>query len=205
MRKLTILTTKFLVCFLATATLGLAQDKRPTSINPSSQLLPNKRSYVAGTNMVLLSAENTPEELYSFKPTPTMATFAEILGAVADWNYRNCSTVLGDKTHPRVQGVTTSKTELIATLKDAFGYCSKAYDVMTETSAFEMATFSSPMGPLPMAKHQLLTNNIGLNSLHYGNLMVYMQIKNITPPNSDPNTWKKVMDSSKSADKPTNK
>ena len=184
---------------------ALGQDKRPTSINPSSQLLPNKRSYDAGTNMVLLSAEKTPEELYSFKPTPTMATFAEILGAVADWNYRNCSAVLGDKTHPRVQGVTTSKSELIATLKDAFGYCGKAYDGMTETSAFEMATFSSPMGPLPMAKHQLLTINIGLNSLHYGNLMVYMWIKNITPPNSDPNTWKKTMESSKSADKPTNK
>ena len=183
-----------------------ASEKPQTPINSTSSLLPSKRSYDAGANMVLLSAEKTPEEFYSFKPTPTMATFGEILGAVADWNYRNCSGVLGDKNaHAKVQGVKTSKTELIATLKDAIAYCDTAYDGMTETAAFQMATFSSPMGPLPMAKHQLLNVNIGLNSVHYGNLMVYMWIKNITPPNSDPAVWKKAAENLKSADKPLNR
>jgi len=174
-------------------TSGKTASEKQTSINSTNSLLPSKRSYDAGANMVLLSAEKTPEEFYSFKPTTTMATFAEILGAVADWNYRNCSGVLGDKNeHARVQGVKTSKTELLTALKDAIAYCDKAYEGMTEASAFQTATFSSPMGPLPMAKHQLLNVNIGLNSVHYGNLMVYMWIKNITPPNSDPAVWKKA-------------
>ncbi len=196
MRKLTIL----FILVAAAATLAQEVPNKPqASINPSSSLLPNRRSYDAGTNMVLLSAEKTPEEFYSFRPTPTMATFAEILGAVADWNYRNCSAVLGEKnTYSKVQGVKTSKTELIVTLKNAFSYCDKAYDGMTEATAFQMATFSSPMGPLPMAKHQLLNVNIGLNSVHYGNLMVYMWIKNITPPNSDPSIWKKAVENLKS-------
>ena len=198
MQKLTVL-----FILLASGVAAFAQQgqsvptpgKQQVSSNPNHQLLPSRRSYDAGSNMVLLSAEKMPEEFYSFRPTPTMATFAEILGAVADWNYRNCSGVLGEaNSHPKVQGTKTSKADLAAALKDAFSYCGRAYGAITEASAFQMATFSSPMGPLPMAKHQLLNVNIGLNSVHYGNLMVYMWIKNITPPNSDPNTWKKAME-----------
>lgn len=153
----------------------------------------NKRLYDGGAMMLLLSAEKMLEEHYSFKPADTLPSFGQMLAEVANWQYQNCSVVLGEKnSRPKIEGARTSKTDLIAALKDAFDYCGKAYDGMTDTSAAQLVMFPSPVGSVTMPKQQLLNINSGLNSLHYGNLMIYMRLKNIVPPNSDPETIKQA-------------
>jgi hypothetical protein len=147
----------------------------------------NKRLYEGGAMMLLLSAEKMPEEYYGFKPTGADPGFGEMLAEVANWQYRNCSAVLGEKNSgPKIEAAGTSKADLIAALKEAFDYCGKAYDGMTDTSAAQLVTFPGPAGPVPMPKQQVLNINMGLNSLHYGNLMIYLRLKNIVPPSSDP-------------------
>jgi uncharacterized damage-inducible protein DinB len=141
--------------------------------------------------MLLLSAEKMPEEYYSFKPTDADSSFARMLAEIANWQYRNCSVVLGEKnSRPNIEGTKTSKADLIAALRDAFAYCGKAYDGMTDASATQLVTFTGPAGPVPTPKQQLLNINMGLNSLHYGNLMIYMRLKNIVPPSNDPEIQK---------------
>ena len=153
----------------------------------------NKRLYNGGAMMILLSAIKMPEEYYGFKPTDADPSFGQMLAEVVNWQYRNCSVVLGEKnTRLKIEAAKTSKADLIASLKDAFAYCGKAYDGMTDTSAAELVTFSGPSGPTPMPKQQLLNINMGLNSLHYGNLMIYMRLKNIVPPSSDPEIQKQT-------------
>ena len=153
----------------------------------------NKRLYDGGAVMLLLSAEKTPEEYYGFKPTDADPSFGQMLAVVANAQYENCSAALGEKnSRQKIEGTGTPKAELISALKDAFAYCGKAYDRLTDASAAELVTFSGPMGPVPTPRQNLLNINMGLNALHYGNLMVYMRLKNLVPPSADPEIQKQA-------------
>lgn len=153
----------------------------------------NKRLYDGGAMMMLLSAGKMPEEYYSFKPTDADPSFGQMLAEVVNWQYRNCSAVLGEKnSKSKIDGSKTSKADLVTALKDAFAYCGKAYDSMTDASPAQLVTFSSLAGPVSMPKQQVLDTNMGLNALHYGNLMIYMRLKNIVPPSSDPEIQKQA-------------
>ena len=187
MRRLTLL-----ICIFATAAVAQAQDNKPQiPTNPNPLVSTSKLLYDGGTMLLLLSAEKVPEEYYSFRPTEAVRTLGQILGHVADAQYSYCSPVLGEKDpNPKIETTRTSKADLIAALKDAFAYCGKAYDGLTDASAAQLVKFSSPLGPLPMPKLSMMTVNMGHNSLHYGNLITYMRLKNIVPPSSDPETLK---------------
>lgn len=164
-----------LVCLLATAAVALPQD------NPLSAS--NKGAYGKVKEILLRSAEKTPEENYSFKPTDTVRSFGQIVGHVADAQYLFCSIVLGEKNPaPKIEQTKTSKADLIAALKDAFAYCDKAYDGMTDASGTQMVKLMGSDSP----KLSVLTANLMHSLEHYGNLVTYMRLKSIVPPTSEP-------------------
>jgi uncharacterized damage-inducible protein DinB len=143
----------------------------------------NKVVYGGVKNILLRSAEKMPEENYSFKPTEAVRSFAQILGHVADSQYLFCSVVLGEKNPAlKIEQTKTSKADLIAALKDAFTYCDKAYDGMTDSSA----TQTVPLFGGDTPKLGALTANNMHTIEHYGNLVTYLRIKNIVPPTSEP-------------------
>jgi len=187
MRKLTLL-----ICVFATAAVVQAQEnKQQPPTNPNPLVSSSKLLYDAGGMLLLLSAEKVPEEYYSFRPTEAVRTFGQIVGHIADAQYANCSTVLGEKDpNPKIETTKTSKADLIVALKDAIAYCGRAYNSMTDASATQMVRFSSPLGPVPIPKLSVMTINMGHNQLHYGNLVTYMRLKNIVPPSSDPEALK---------------
>jgi len=174
------------VCLLAPAAVALAQDNPPTAAvasqdNPLSAH--NKVVYGGVKSILLRSAEKTPEEYYNFKPTDAVRSFGQVVGHVADAQYTFCSVVLGENNPaPKVEKTKTSKADLIAALKDAFAYCDKAYDGMTDASATQMVKFFG--GDTP--KLSVLTVNNIHTVEHYGNLVTYMRMKNIVPPSSEP-------------------
>ncbi len=164
-----------LICLLPTAAVAFAQD------NPLSAH--NKFVYGGVKKILLSSAEKMPEGNYNFKPTDAVRSFGQILGHVADSQYLFCSSVLGEKNPaPKVEQTKTSKADLIAALKDAFAYCDKAYDGMTDASAAQMVKRSS--GDTP--KLGVLSINNLHTVEHYGNLVTYMRMKGIVPPTSEP-------------------
>lgn len=161
--------------------------------NLGSQHASNKRLYDGGTMMLLLSAQKMPEEHYGFKPADAVLSFGQMLADITNWQYKNCSVVLGEKNpKPNVDGTKASKAELIAALTEGFAYCGKAYGGMTDASASQPVTFASLAGPVPTSKLEVLNINTGLNALHYGNLMIYLRLKNIVPPSSDPEILKQA-------------
>lgn len=164
-----------LLCLLATAAVASAQD------NPFSG---NSKFLYAGTkNFLLRSAEKVPEANYGFKPTDAVRSFGQILGHVADSQYLFCSTALGESYTPRkTEQTKTTKADLIAALKDAFAYCDKAYDGMTDASGAQIVKLFNT----EMPKLGVLTVNNLHNAEHYGNLVTYMRLKNIVPPTSEP-------------------
>src|SRR5437016_2899883 len=150
-----------LLCLLATAAVAVAQD------NPLSAF--NKRAYGQVKVWLLGSAEKMPEENYTFKPTDAVRSFGQVVGHVADAQYLFCSAALGEKNPAlKIEQTKTSKADLIAALKDAFAYCDKAYDGMTDASATQMVKLMG--GDTP--KLSVLTVNNLHTMEHYGNLIV---------------------------------
>ena len=163
-----------LICLLATAAVAVAQD------NPLSAF--NKRAYGQVKVWLLGSAEKMPEENYTFKPTDAVRSFGQVVGHVADAQYLFCSAALGEKNPAlKIEQTKTSKADLIAALKDAFAYCDKAYDGMTDASATQMVKFFG--GDTP--KLSVLTVNLAHSAEHYGNIVVYLRLKNIVPPSTE--------------------
>ncbi len=175
-----------LICLLATAA-ALAQENPPKAAatpatnNPLSAW--NRVAYARVKDILLRSAEKVPEENYNFKPTDSVRSFGQIVGHVADAQYLFCSIELGEKNPtPKIEESKTSKADLIAALKDAFAYCDKAYDGLTDSSATQMVKLFGHDAP----KLAALTVNNMHNMEHYGNLVSYMRMKNIVPPSSEP-------------------
>ena len=130
---------------------------------------------------LLKSAEEMPEENYSFKPVSTVRSFGQLIGHVADAQYEFCSAVIGDgKQPPGIEKSKTSKADLIQALKDGFAYCDQAYNGMTDAHAAEIAKFFGHDSP----KLTILTFNVAHNMEHYGNVVTYLRIKGLVPPSS---------------------
>lgn len=179
-----------LICLLAQSAVALAQENPPPAPGPSvaNPLSAHNKMVYGGVKKILLgSAEKMAEENYNFKPTVVVRSYGQILGHVADSQYAFCSVVLGEKNPaPKVEKTKTSKADLIAALKDAFAYCDKAYDGMTDASGTQMVKFMGGDTPKLSA---LTVNNIHTVE-HYGNLITYMRMKDIVPPSSDPEFMK---------------
>ena len=128
------------------------------------------------------AADKMPEEEYAFKPDPAVRSFGQILGHVADANYLFCSGVLGESNPaPGVEKTKSKKAELKAALHDAFAYCNRAYEALTDASANEtVKAYGQERNKLGV-----LWFNASHNLEHYGNLVVYMRAKGIVPPSSD--------------------
>jgi uncharacterized damage-inducible protein DinB len=146
------------------------------SISAGSKML-----YSITKDNVLKSAEEMPEANYSFKPVSTVRTFGQLVGHVADAQYEFCGPVIGDGAKsPGVEKNKTSKADLIQSLKEAFAYCDKAYDTMTDARGAETVKFFGR----DVAKLTLLDFNSAHNDEHYGNIVTYLRIKGLVPPSS---------------------
>jgi uncharacterized damage-inducible protein DinB len=185
-RPLRTLLLALLICLLALATVAPAQEppKSSAASNPDNPLLaPNKVVYRFLKDVLLRSAERMPEEHYNFKPTWIVRSFGNLVGHVADAQYSMCAIALGEKDPAlRIEKTKTSKADLIAALKDASAYCDRAYASLTDASAAQMVKFQG----LDHTKFFVLTANNLHTMEHYGNMVVYLRMKNILPPSSDP-------------------
>jgi len=132
---------------------------------------------------VLKSADQVPDALYGYRPTPEVRTFAQLFGHLADVNYQICAAAAGQK--PPVQDIEKSKTtkaELTKVLGEALAYCDNVLAKTTDADAAKMIDFFGS----PMAKLPALAYNAGHNYEHYGNIVTYMRLNKMVPPSSQP-------------------
>lgn len=162
------------IWLIAAATVAAAQE------NPFSAF--NKRAFGQMKIWMVASAEKMPEENYSFKPTDSVRSFGQLVGHIADAQYLFCATALGEKNPGlKIEQTKTSKADLVAALKDAFAYCDKAYNTMTDAAAGETVKLFGNDMPRPI----VLTVNDMHDAEHYGNLVTYLRLKNMVPPSSE--------------------
>jgi uncharacterized damage-inducible protein DinB len=134
------------------------------------------------SNWIERAAEKMPEAEYAFQPDPGVRSFGQILGHVADANYLFCAGVLGEKSpSPGVEKSKTTKAELMSAVHEAFAYCGRAYEALTDANAAETIKANGQ----ERNKLGVLWFNASHNLEHYGNLVVYMRVKGIVPPSSE--------------------
>jgi len=170
-------TIGLLICLSLSGALAYAQS----TSDPLSAGI--KGIYNISKNNVVRAAEKMPEENYAFKPTPDVRSFGQIVGHVADAQYLFCSAATGETNPaPGIEKSKTTKADLVQALNDAFAYCDKAYNGMTDAHAAELVKFFGQQ----QARLAILAFNSAHNMEHYGNLVTYMRIKGLVPPSSEP-------------------
>ena len=134
-------------------------------------------------DFITQSAADVPENLYSFRPTPDVRTFGEIIGHVAGAQGMFCAIALGEKVpaEDAVEKTATTKAALVDALKKSNEYCARAY-AMTDQAAVAMVDLFGQQ----RSKLYALMMNASHNAEHYGNLVTYMRINKIVPPSSRP-------------------
>ena len=177
------------LCFALAALMALpgavlAQEKPQAQSTPPANPITtsNKGLYSFVSGAVVGGAQKMPEENYSFKPTPEVRSFGQLVGHLADAQYMFCSLASGEPNPAKgIEKTKTSKADLVAALKDAVAYCNKAFDGMTDAKGSEMVKFRN----LNLAKLTVLSLNTAHADEHYGNMVTYLRIKGIVPPTSE--------------------
>ena len=162
----------------------LSQAPQAAPAAPANPITASERGiYSFMSNAVISAAQKMPEENYSFKPTPEVRTFGQLVGHVADANFMFCSKATGEANPSKgsIEKTKTSKADLVAALKDAVAYCNKAFDGMTDAKGSEMVQ----MFDYHLAKLTLFSLNTAHTDEHYGNMVTYLRIKGIVPPTSE--------------------
>jgi uncharacterized damage-inducible protein DinB len=138
--------------------------------------------YNIAKNYVLRSAEQVPEDKYSYKPVPTVRSFGAILAHLADSNNAFCATAGGKPTAEgsSIEQTTTKRADIIAKLKESYVACDAVYNATTDAGLVK----TYPMFGQQMSVSQILTLNAAHNYEHYGNLVTYMRSLGMVPPSS---------------------
>lgn len=147
--------------------------------NPLSSEL--KQMYTGVKNNLTKMAEKMPEENYSFKASPDIRTFGALVGHVADSMANTCSRVNGEAKQLGASAK-TSKADLVAAIKEAFSICDQAVDGLTDAKAVEMVQ----VGRGQRSKLGALMGATSHANEEYGYMAVYMRLKGVVPPSSEP-------------------
>ena len=140
-----------------------------------------KQAYNNVKNNILRAADKVSEADYSFKATPDVRTFGQLVGHVADSQMRGCSAVNGA---PK-QGTAadkTAKADLIAALKDSFAECDKAFETLNEQNTSKAVS----MGRGQRTLIGILYGQVVHDNEMYGYMSVYLRLRGLVPPSSEP-------------------
>jgi len=164
---------------LAAASPMLAQQQQG-AIAANASVNAAKGIWTLSSGFVQRSAEQMPESLYSFRPTPQVRSFGEIIGHVADAQYMFCGAALGEPARTdSFEKSATTKAALVQAVKDASAYCQKAYAQTDAASTASITLFG-----MTMTRMGALVMNAAHDYEHYGNLVTYFRLKGMTPPSS---------------------
>jgi hypothetical protein len=182
--------------FILGATLGTllalplaAQTIAPAPPKDLSTWLRN--SYGLNRKFLARTAEKMPEEFYGLRPGPQteVRTFGQLIGHLANFNYRWCSDAKREK-NPQEETdfeKLTDKASLVKALNTALTYCDGAYAMLTDVNSLDIVQGTRDDGTkAPVLRVSRLISNLAHNNEHYGNLVTYMRIKSIVPPSSEP-------------------
>ncbi len=171
----------FLALALFATPLAAQGTQAPSPVADARALWTDVRDYV------LQSAIDMPEAKYSYRPTPDVRTFGELIAHIAGSQSMFCAMALGTKppAEDAVESKTQTKAALVDALKKSNADCVPAYAQADAAVASKTDMFGRPQTRL----YALLENATHDNE-HYGNIVTYFRLNGMVPPSSRPTTGK---------------
>jgi len=139
-----------------------------------------KQNYQGIKNTVTRGAEKMSEADYSFKATPQVRSYGEIITHIAEIQIMLCGMAKGEQKHvsnPKA----AAKAESEAMLKEAFDYCDPVYNGLTDASAVETVK----MFGRDRSRFGVLDFGVIHGNEMYGQMVVYLRMKGLVPPSSE--------------------
>ncbi len=130
---------------------------------------------------ITTAAEELPESTYSYKPTPEVRSFGQLVGHVAGAQYLICAAALGEppRDEDAIEKSKKTKAELVAALKASTQYCGRAYAQTDKAAQGKTKLFGQERTRL-----YALGLNATHDAEHYGNIVTYLRINGLVPPSS---------------------
>jgi uncharacterized damage-inducible protein DinB len=165
---------------LAAPAVAFAQTKAPAPMSAVAQV---RAQFEQASTYVLQSAEDMPADKFSFRPTPEVRTFGELIGHVAGSQTMFCAIALGEKppAEDAVEKAAKSKADLVKAMKASNEFCARAYKQSDAAASATVELFGEKATRLTT-----LIENYGHDMEHYGNLVTYLRINGLVPPSSKP-------------------
>jgi uncharacterized damage-inducible protein DinB len=162
---------------------AVAQDVATTTEAADPSLSAVREIWQQMTGYVTATAEQVPDSLYDWKPTPEVRSFGQMIGHVAGAQYMFCAAALGDSARAEddIEKSRTTKAELLQALRESTEYCGRAY-ALTPAQLEETVNLFG----MDRSKFFILALNATHNGEHYGNLVTYMRMNGMVPPSSQP-------------------
>ena len=161
---------------LAAATVAAPQAQADPTIASTRGALDVVKGWVTK------AAEQVPEEMYAFKPTPDVRSLGQLFGHIADANFMICSMATGQKPDmENIEKTKTSKADLTAALAASFKFCDAGFETLKEANANDTVKFFFPGTHTRLS---VLTFNTAHDFEHYGNIVTYMRLKGLVPPST---------------------
>lgn len=171
--------TALLLVSAAAAPLAAQMGQGEGSGNASVKVVGSWSQIMA--NYIVRSAEMMPEDKFSYRPTPEVRSFGEIIGHAAGAQKMICAMALGEQppAEDAVEKEATTKAALVQALKESIEYCNRAYSQSDADSRKAIKLFGSDA-----TRMDALVLNATHNAEHYGNLITYLRINGMVPPSS---------------------
>jgi len=133
------------------------------------------------TGYITTTAEELPESLYAYRPTPEVRSFGQLIGHVAGAQRLICAAALGEPggAEDDIERTRTTKAALLEALRESTAYCARAY---TQTDA--AAQQRTRLFGEERTRLYALALNATHNGEHYGNLVTYLRLNGRVPPSS---------------------
>jgi len=149
-----------------------------------------QRSFNVFSNYLLMSAEMMPESGYSFRPTPELRTFGEQINHATSSHYAFCSQAglppgVQKQAAPALAAV-TSKTAIVAALKESIAYCDRVLAAASEAWLMEVAPGlgGSSSGLIPGARAHAFIYNAVHSAEDFGTITTYLRMQGVVPPST---------------------
>ena len=168
-------TTLAVLAAVAMSALPLRAAEAPTHAEIRQQ-------FYQVTNDIRRAVDRMPESNYDFKPAAGMRSFRELVAHISDVQNEICSAVFNDRKAKFMKSKTTSKADMAEALGGSFTACYQAFAELSPENA--AARVSTPMGS--MTRLGALVAVVAHNNEEYGYMAVYLRLKGVVPPSSDP-------------------
>jgi hypothetical protein len=129
------------------------------------------------------AADKMPEADYSFKPTPQMRPFSQVVAHIALAQFNGCSRYKGEPNpnQQKKEETITTKAEAVALLKASSALCSEVFAGLTDENINELIK----AGNNEVARGNFVAGANSHGNELYGTMAVYLRLKGLVPPTTE--------------------